>query len=80
MSEAFPEPEVLEERLLELREREAHPLPDGVDEADALDQLRGLDDPDTSSLAPRIVDGVDEADAIDQARTVSFDEEDDYRG
>jgi hypothetical protein len=79
MSEAFPEPEVFEERSLELRERAAHPLPDGVDEADALDQIRGLDDPD-APLAPRIEDGVDEADAIDQARPVPFGDEDDYRG
>ena len=79
MSDAFPEPEVLEERALELREHEGRPLPEGVDEADALDQLRGIADPD-EPLAPRIEDGVDEADAIDQARPASFDDEDDYRG
>jgi len=78
MSDAFPEPEVLEERALEEREHAEHPLPDDVDEADALDQYRGVvGGPD--QLEPLIPDDVDVADAIDQARPVAFDDDDEWR-
>jgi hypothetical protein len=79
MSDAFAESELLEERSLELREHGQGPeLPDGVDEADALDQRRdlvgGADDD-----GPVIADDVNEADAIDQATPVAFDDDEDWR-
>jgi hypothetical protein len=79
MSDAFAESELLEERSLELREHGPAPeLPDGVDEADALDQRRdllgGADDE-----GPVIADGVNEADAIDQATPVAYDDDEDWR-
>jgi hypothetical protein len=77
MSDAFPE-EVLEERSLEEREHAEHPLPDDVDEADALDQYRVMTG-EVDRVEPRIPDDVDEADAIDQHRPVTFDDEDEWR-
>ena len=79
MSDAFPEPEVLEERSLEFSEHAEHRLPDDVDEADALDQYRDLIGGGEVDVEPLIAGGVDEADAIDQARPVGFEDDDDWR-
>ena len=79
MSDAFAESELLEERSLELREHGPAPgLPDGVDEADALDQRRDLLG-GADEEGPVIADGVNEADAIDQATPVAYDDDEDWR-
>lgn len=78
MTDAIPEAD-LEERSLELREREVGALPAEIDETDAVDRLHELDATPGLTL-PRLRDDVSEADAIDQAIPVGYDEEDDWRG
>ena len=78
MTDAVPDPEVLEERLREARERDLA-VPEGVDEADALDQYRELT-AEREVLPPRIADDVNEADAIEQAMTVGYDDDEEWRG
>jgi hypothetical protein len=79
MSDSFPEQNALEERSLELRESEDHPIPLEADEADAVDQLRPVAD-SVPRVGPSIALGIDEADALDQAIVVYDDDEDDPRG
>jgi hypothetical protein len=79
MSDSFPEQNALEERSLELRENEDHPIPLEADPADAVDQQRPVAAPQVR-VSTSIADGVSEADALDQARLVYDDDEDDPRG
>jgi hypothetical protein len=77
MTDAYREPDV-DPDVMEEGSLDEPPLPDDVDEADALDQHRGVTG-GVDEVAPSIADGVDEADAIDQATPVGFDDDDDWR-
>lgn len=79
VTDAIPEPD-LEERSLDLREREVGSLPDNIDATDATDRLHELDSVPGRTTLPDLRDDVSEADAIDQATPVGYDDEDDWRG
>jgi hypothetical protein len=80
VTDAIPENDVLEERSIELLEVEQPPLPDGVSEADAVEELHDADEVRSSGrLLPRLREDVNEADALDQARPVGYEDDDDWR-
>jgi hypothetical protein len=79
VTDAIPEPDLLEERSIELLE-EQPPLPDGVSEADAVEELHEADEVrSTGRLLPHLREDVNEADALDQATPVGYEDEDDWR-
>ena len=78
MTDAVPEQGALEEGPLVPQDDQAPSLPEGVNEADALDQYRGVGGQE-AVLPPSIADGVNEADALEQAMVVAYDDEDDWR-
>ena len=80
MTDAIPESDLLEERSIELLENEPPALPEGVSEADAVDELHEADELRASGrLLPRLREDVNEADALDQATPVGYGDEEDWR-